>query len=601
MATPRREEVKEENTWNLSSLYTDESDWSADYSALEESLDNFETFQGTLAESAESIKAAFDFYLQSLRSLERLYVFAHLRSDADTGNSTALGDLQKVQNLYARLSSAASFLTPELLEIEEEKLTGYLEAPVLAEYKRMLKSFTRYKAHTLSQAEELLLAQGSEVFGTSQRIFSQLNNADLRFDDVKIGKESKPLTHSTYITFLKDENRAVREQAYSNYYRTFEAHKNCIAATYASALKKNVYLASVRKFPSAIESSLFADDVPLEVYTNLIDTVEKRASSLHRYYDLRKKQLGLSPLKMYDTYVPLVENIELKHTYEEAVDIISESLAPLGTEYVDTLNKGLTENRWVDKYENVGKRSGAYSSGCYDSAPYILMNYKEDSLNDVFTLTHEAGHSMHSYFSNRAQSYQDHGYTIFVAEVASTFNELLLSAHLRKKHQDDPKVLAFLINQQIDDIKATFFRQTMFAEFEYRTHQMAEANQPLTVDSFTELYQGLLAKFFGSSVEIESKDALECFRIPHFYSAFYVYKYATGLAAAIALSERVLSGDKESVKRYLHFLQSGCSSYPLELLEDAGVDLRTADPLEATCSLFENLVGQLDQTLSLKE
>ncbi len=598
MSTPRREEVAEQDTWNLDSLYTREEDWAADYTSLEESLSTFDSFRGTLKESPEAIHSAFAFYLSSLRTLERLYVFAHLRSDADTGNSSALGELQKVQNLYARVSSAASFLTPELLEIEEDTLNAFLESPVLAEYKRMLESFTRYKAHTLSQAEELLLAQGTEVFGTSQKIFSQLNNADLRFDDVTVGEEKKPLTHSTYITFLKDENRDIRKQAYSNYYASFEAHKNCIAATYASALKKDAYLSSVKKFPSAIARSLFADDVPLEVYTNLIGTVEKNVGALHGYYDLRKKQLNLDPLKMYDTYVPLVDSIELKHSYQEAVDLISESLAPLGDEYVGILTKGLTENRWVDKYENVGKRSGAYSSGCYDSAPYILMNYKEDSLNDVFTLTHEAGHSMHSYFSNKAQNYQDHGYTIFVAEVASTFNELLLSAHLRSVYKDDPKVLAYLINQQIDDIKATFFRQTMFAEFEYKTHEMAEANQALTVDSFTELYGGLLEKYFGSSVAIEDTDALECFRIPHFYSAFYVYKYATGLAAAIALSERVLSGEKDSVQRYLQFLQSGCSLYPLELLNAAGVDLRSEAPLEAACSLFERLVTELDETLS---
>jgi oligoendopeptidase F len=597
MNLPLREEVAEQDTWDLRPMYSTIEAWKADFEKIENDSRAVPAFSGTLGQSARRLGEAVALYLNLGRLLEKVYVFAHLQSDQDTANSENLGRLEQATNLYARISEQWSFFTPELLALPAEKIAEYLAASELQPYKRMLEEILRYKPHTLSKEEERLLAAGTEVFGTSEKVFSQLNNADLQFGSIQVNSEEKVLSHGSFTLLLKNPNREVRRKTFEQYYAVFDGHKNTIAATLAGSIKRDVFLAKVKNFPSAREKSLFSDNVGTEVYDNLIATVSDSLQPLHRYYELRKKLLGLDEMRIYDTYVPLVTDVSIRHSYEDACDLVVRSLQPLGEEYATVLREGLGRARWVDRFENKGKRSGGYSSGCYDSQPYILMNYKEDSLNDVFTLTHEAGHSMHSYYSCKHQPYQDHGCTIFVAEVASTFNEQLLARELKKKYTGDKRMLAFLINQQIDDIKSTLYRQTMFAEFEKLTHAAAENNEPLTVDTFRGLYRNLLSKYFGPSVNVTSIDELECFRIPHFYSAFYVYKYATGLSAAIALSQRVLGGGQAEREQYLGFLKSGGSKYPLELLKDAGVDMTTAAPISSAMKLFASLVDELSAVL----
>lgn len=593
-----RNEVSENDSWNLVPLYTSQADWEKDFTALEKALATYSALENTLHKDKEHFEKVIRSYLEASRALEKIYTFAHLQSDTDLSHSENLGFVERTRNLYSRFSSAFSFITPEILALSKETLDAYLAAPSLQDLKRMVLDIARYAPHTLSKEEEKLLAQGSEVFGTSASVFSQLNNADLEFGVIGEGDVTETLSHGTYALFLKKQDRSIREKAYTQYLTVFDKHKNTIATTLAGSVKKDIYLAKVKKHSTALGKALFPDEVPQSVYDNLISTVRKNLPVAHRYYALRKKVIGLDTQRMFDTYVPLVKEVHIKTTYDEAVGLLIDSLAPLGSEYLSVLKKGLTEDRWVDRYENKGKRSGAYSGGCYDSAPYILMNYHEENIHDVFTLTHEAGHSMHSYFSRKHQPYQDNDYTIFVAEVASTFNEQLLTHTLREKYKNDKAMLAFLINQQIDDIKGTLIRQTMFAEFEKEIHERGERNEPLTIDAFRKIYRGLLEAYFGPSLSIESLDELECLRIPHFYSAFYVYKYATGISAAIALSDMVLSGDTKTTENYLTFLKSGGSKPPLELLKLAGVNLESPAPVEKAFVLFDRLVRELEELLA---
>lgn len=581
--------------WDLDCIYQSSEAWEIEFSKLEKKVGTIANFRGKLSDSAKSVLSAFNCYYETSREIEKLYTYAHLRSDEDTSNTENLGRQDKIINLYTRFSAESSFLTPELLEIEKETLDLFLTEPELVNYKRTIKDIVRYRPHTLGKKEEEILALGSEVFSSFQKIFSQLSNADLDFGEIEADGKKEILSHGSYSLFLKNTNRSVRKKAFTQYYAVFDQHKNMLAANYSSSVKKNCYLAKVKNYKSAREKSLFSDNVSANVYDNLITTVSNNLSSLHKYYELRKKALKLDKAEIFDTYVPLTNSVKIKHSYENAVDIIIKSLKPLGDDYCSILASGLTTERWVDVLENKGKRSGAYSSGCYDSYPYILMNYKEEDLNSVYTLTHEAGHSMHSYYSRKHQNYQDHNYTIFVAEVASTFNEQLLSKYLNELYADDQKTRFYLINHQIDDIKATLFRQCMFAEFEMIVHQRSEKNQNTTLDDYRSIYKDLLCKYFGPAVEIGELDSLECFRIPHFYSAFYVYKYATGLSAAIALSENVLEGNDRELDQYLNFLKSGGSKYPLELLKDAGVDMSSPEPIEKAVEVFQGLVDELEE------
>jgi oligoendopeptidase F len=461
-------------------------------------------------------------------------------------------------------------------------------------YRLLVERLLRFKPHTLGKKEEELLAMQGEMAEAANKAFRQLLDSDLKFGVVKNEKgEQVELGNATFIQFLNSPSRAVRKAAFHQYYEQFTGHENTLAATLAGSVQKDVYYAKARGYKSSLDAALFPDNVPQSVYENLIASVRRNLPALHRFYDVRRRAMRLKEIHHYDTYVPILSELETKHTWAQAVKLVTEAVEPLGSEYVGVLEKGLA-GRWCDRYPNHGKQSGAFSSGSYGADPYILMNYKPEVLNEVFTLAHEAGHSMHSYLSCKNQPYEYHQYTIFVAEVASTFNEELLSHHLLEKARDK-KQRAYLINREIDDIRGTIFRQTMFAEFEKITHELVESGEPLTVAMLKAEYKKLLEAYFGPDFVIDDELALECLRIPHFYRAFYVYKYATGLSAAIALSQRVLHAQNGELEDYLGFLKGGCSKFPLDLLRGAGVDMERPEPVDTALAHFGKLVEELDE------
>lgn len=592
-----RSAVPVSDTWDLTPLFTSPVEWEAALTSATEQLSRYETFRGRLGEGPDVLRAFFEFDAAFSRLLDRLATYASLRSAEDQADGAAQALRAKYQHLATRASEAASFFRPELLSLPGTRLDEYLQSPVLADWKLVIERIARYRPHTLSDREEKLLAMQGQMAEASNLIFTQLNNADLRFGTLKDEKGRQlELSHATFSSFLNSPSREVRSRAFHQYYAQFDAHKHTIAAALASSVHRDVYYAKVRGFGSAREAALFPDNVPLSVYDQLVASVRRGLPSVYRYLEVRRRAMKLKTLHHYDTYVPILANLKKQHTWDQAVEVVCESLAPLGSDYVQTLRQGLTVARWCDRYPNRGKQSGAFSSGCYDSPPYILMNFRPDVLEHVFTLTHEAGHSMHTWYSVRHQPYQYHDYVIFVAEVASTFNEQLLARHLMSRARDD-RERAYLINRQIDGIRATIIRQTMFAEFERDIHAMAEAGEPLTLQSMRQAYRRLLDAYFGPEFVVDEVLELECLRIPHFYRAFYVYKYATGLAAAIALSQKVLAGEAGARERYLGFLQAGGSKFPLDLLKDAGVDMTTPQPVDAALRHFDELVTQLDQLL----
>jgi oligoendopeptidase F len=482
------------------------------------------------------------------------------------------------------------------MAISDRKMQQFLAAPELKSYRLLIERMLRYKKHTLGKKEEELLAMQGEMSQAAGKAFRQLLDADLKFGIVKDHKGDRiELSNATFGQLLVSPKRAVRSAAFHQYYEKFQAHENTLAATLAGSIQKDAYYARARGFESALASALYPDKVPASVYDNLIETVHRFLPSVHRYYDVRRRKMRLKDIHHYDTYVPILSELEKRHTWNQAVKMVLAALEPLGSEYVGALDAGLN-GRWCDRYPNQGKQSGAFSCGSYDGEPYILMNYKPEVLNDVFTLAHEAGHSMHTYFSKKHQPFLYYDYTIFVAEVASTFNEQLLSHYMRDRAKND-KERAYLINRELDDMRGTIIRQTMFAEFEKITHEMAEAGEALTVEAFKSSYRKLLEQFFGPDFKLDDELSLECFRIPHFYRAFYVYKYATGMSAAIALSNRVLNGTNRELNDYLGFLKGGCSKYPLELLRGAGVDMESPTPVETALIHFDRLVGELDDLL----
>lgn len=591
---PSRNEVPPADCWDLSSLYASDDAWEADFKIFESRIPRYSDFRGRLAEGAAIIAECLAFDLEMDRLAERLGTYAFLRTTEDQANNTYQALTGRFQNLAVRAGQAASYLRPELLSIPADKMATIIADKKLDAYRLLLTRILRYREHTLTDSEESLIALQGEMAQTASKVFRQLNDADLKFGEVKNEKgHSVELTNSTFSQFLVSPNRNVRKQAFHQYYDQFQAHENTLAATLAGSIHTDVYYAKARKYPSALASSLFHDNVPQSVYDNLIAAVRKHLPSVHRYFDMRRKKMGLEEIHHYDTYVPILSDMEQERSWDDAVECVIESLKPLGEDYGKVLAKGL-RGRWCDRYPNKGKQSGAFSCGTYDADPYILMNYKPTVLNDLFTLTHEAGHSMHSYYSSHEQPFQYYNYTIFVAEVASTFNEQLLTHYLLQNSSDD-RFKAYLLNHEVDSIRATVVRQTMFAEFEKLTHEMAEQGQPLTVESFRKVYRGLLDDFFGSDFTIDDQLSLECFRIPHFYRAFYVYKYATGLSAAIALSRRVLEGSGAERADYLRFLKSGCSQDPLDLLRAAGVDMASPEPVETALKHFNNLVAQLEE------
>ncbi|KLU02414.1 Oligoendopeptidase F [Rhodopirellula islandica] len=593
---PTRDEVAASDCWDLSSLYESQEGWQADFDTLTSKTDTFESFRGRLGESAQVIREFLDFDGEFDRMAERCGTYAFLRTTENQSDSDHQARKSRFQNLAVKASQASSFVRPELLSIEPEKMESFLNDPVLEPYKLLLERIVRYRPHTLTDREERLLAMQGEMAGAAGNAFRQLNDADLRFGELENEDGQRmELSHATFIQFLHSTDRDVRKKAFDQYYQVFSEHENTLAATLAGSIHRDVYYARARNYESSLEASLFPDNMPVSVYDNLIQAVRDSLPAVHEYLDVRRRKMNLPDMHHYDTYVPILSGIKKHHTWDQAVDVVLKSLQPLGDEYVSTLEAGM-RGRWADRYPNRGKQSGAFSCGSFDGDPFILMNFKEEVLNDVFTLTHEAGHSMHSWYSSKNQPYQYYDYTIFVAEVASTFNEQLLSHHLLENAQDDAE-RAYLINNELDSIRATVVRQTMFAEFEKKTHEMAEAGEPLTVASFRAVYRELLDAYFGPDFIVDDALELECFRIPHFYRAFYVYKYATGLSAAVALSRRVLGGGESELNDYLNFLRGGCSQDPLDLLRGAGVDMTQPEAVKTTLDHFASLSKQLDELL----
>lgn len=588
-----RTDIAENHKWDLTPLFPDDASWRQLFEQLESELPGYAAYRGRLGESAEVLAAAVAFDLGLSRRMECLYTYAHLKHDEDQSNQIYQAMYQRAVSLYTRTSELSSFMRPEIMAIPDHTMQAFLHSGVLDDYRFYLEKLLRHRPHTLSEPMEEMLAMSREMARTASQVFSQLDNVDLSFGTITVPARGEiELSHGNFTTLLQHAERAVRQTAFFQYYAAYKGHRNTIAAALAGSVKADLFYARNRKHATCREAALFADDIPPAVYDNLIETVKANLAPLFAYLDFRRQALDLDELHFYDTYVPIVRDVAFSMPYEEAVATCVEALAPLGSDYTDVLRQGLAGG-WVDRYENRGKRSGAYSSGCYDSPPYILLNYEDGNINSLYTLIHEAGHSMHSHFSRRHQPYVDHGYTIFVAEVASTFNEILLSAHLLTRHRNDPRMRAYILNREIDNIRATLFRQTMFAEFELRIHEMAESHQPLTLEGLTDIYGQLLAAHFGDHLVLDDVLALECLRIPHFYSAFYVYKYATGISAAIALANRVLQGEEGACGDYLRFLSLGGSRYPLDELLEAGVDMRTPAPVEKAIAHFGRLVEEL--------
>ena len=593
---PQRKDIPQEHRWDLTPLFRSDTEWENLYREVEGIIGKYRSFHGTLGESLEKFRAALEFDLDVSRKLEKIYTYAHLKSDEDKSDQKYLALYQRAMNLYTRSSELSSFMVPEIQAIPDDVMTGYRSDESMKEYGFFLENILRNKPHTHGEEIEQILAMSGEVAQAASQTFSQLDNADLEFGMIEDEKGNmKELSHGNFSSFLINPSREVRKRAFFQYYEAYEKHKNTIATTLSFSNKKDSFYSRVRKFPNSRAASLFSDNVPEEVYDNLIETVRKNQTPLFKYLDFRRKVLGLDELHFYDTYVPIISDVDFSMSYGEAVETCLAALSPLGEDYCSVMKDGLMGG-WVDRYENKGKRSGAYSSGCYDSPPYILLNYRDDNINSLYTLIHEAGHSMHSYYSRKKQPYISHDYTIFVAEVASTFNETLLSHYLLSRYENDPRMKAYILNREIDNIRATLYRQTMFAEFEKVTHSIIESNMPLTLEVITSEYRKLLEAYFGDRLVIDDVLALESLRIPHFYSAFYVYKYATGISAAIALTEQVLGEGAVARDRYLGFLGLGGSAFPLDELVSAGVDMRIPGPVEKAIGHFDNMVDELIKT-----
>ncbi|MBB6019149.1 oligoendopeptidase F [Paenibacillus sp. JGP012] len=588
----KRSEVPAEHTWKLEDLFADQKAWDQEYEEVSSMMKKASEFQGKLNQP-DTLKACFEFEDEIGLKLERLFVYARMHQDEDTANPTYQSLSQKAQKLGVNVGEALSFVTPEILSLPDAELDAFIKNEKLAAYTFTLEEMKREKAHVLSQAEEALLAQVGNLSQAPQTIFGMLNNADLKFPRIKDenGNEVE-LTHGSYIQFLENPNREVRERAFKAVYETYAKQKNTIAAALNANVTKNMFYANVRKYPSVMEMNLYGDNIPTDVYNNLVDTIHESLPLLHRYMDLRKKLLGVDQLHMYDLFAPLVDEYKMDITYEEAKQTVKEGLAPLGKDYAEALQSGY-DNRWIDVYENENKRSGAYAWGAYGTHPYVLLNHK-DNLNSMFTLAHEMGHALHSHYSDTALSYRDAQYTIFLAEVASTTNEALLMDYMLNK-STDPKEKLYLLTYYADQFRTTVFRQTMFAEFEKIIHERAEQGEALTPQLLSEIYYDLNVQYHGKNMVVDKDIEMEWARIPHFYNSFYVYKYATGFSAATSFSKQILEEGQPAVDRYLGFLKSGGSDYSINILKKAGVDMSTPQPIREAMSVFKDLIEQMEQ------
>src|SRR5947199_5928421 len=597
LAIPTRADIAESDKWDLTHLFANVSKWQEDFAWLQCEYPKFEQWKDRAGESAHTLAAMLEFEKALELKIERVYHYASLQAAEDSTNNEYLARIGQVQNLVTTIAEAAAFVVPEILAIDAERFTKFVADPALKHWRIKLHKIRRMRSHVLSVPEERLLALSNVALSGYDDMFSQLTDVDMKFGIVvdQTGRE-RPLTQSSFSSFLVKRDPELRKRAFHQFYSEFRDHQYTLAASLAYSVKADVFHARARRYPSALEAALFPDDVPVAVYEGLVKSVRANLKPLFGYFDLRRRVLGLDELHHYDTYVPLVSEIETRFSFDQAIETVLNAFSPLGKEYVDVLSQALRSSRWCDRYENKGKRSGAFSSGSYGAPPYILMNYKEDVFSDVYTLAHEAGHSMHSWLSQNSQRFQDYEYPIFLAEVASTFNEELLTDYLLKT-TNDPKMRAYIVNRQIDDLRGALFRQPMFAEFEKIIHAIEESGDALTLDVFRSQYHKLLEAYFAENLVLDPELDLECLRIPHFYHAFYVYKYATGISAAVALSQRVLSGESGTVVAYLNFLHSGGSKFPLETLKAAGVDMTTSAPIESALRLFEQRLDELEELL----
>ncbi|ARJ51426.1 oligoendopeptidase F [Staphylococcus lutrae] len=591
-----QEQKYPEYSWDLTTIFENDEAWEQAFKKVESYLGKEEQFKGHLGDSAETLFQALALEDEVETELETVYVYAHLKQDQDTANDKYTGFEARAHQLAIKLSSTWSFLVPELLQIDEKTIESFVaEHEGLKRFEFDLQLINQKRPHVLDADKEKLLAEVQDALSTPSNVFSMFDNADLTFEDVtdKDGK-THPLTQGTFIKYLESDDRVLRQSAYNEMYKAYGSYNNTLAATLAGEVKKHVFNARSHNYKSARGQALSNNHIPEEVYDNLVKTVHKYLPLLHRYTQLRKELLGVDELKMYDMYTPMVKDIQFEMPYDEAVEWMLKGLAPMGEEYLNVIKEGL-DNRWVDVYENKGKRSGAYSSGAHQTNPFILLNWS-DTVSDLYTLVHEFGHSAHSYFSRKNQPSNMSDYSIFVAEVASTCNEALLS-HYMDQHLDDKRRL-LLLNQELERFRATLFRQTMFAEFEHKIHQIEEAGEPLTATRMNEEYAALNRQYFGDTVETDENISKEWSRIPHFYMNYYVYQYATGYSAAQSLSHQILTEGQPAVERYINeFLKKGSSNYPIEILKNAGVDMTTPEPIEDACKVFEQKLDTFEKLM----
>lgn len=593
---PERNNIENKYKWNIEAMFPDEDLWESTVSQSLEKADKFAEFSGHLTDNADTLLRALKLRDDMWQQLEKAYVYARMRRDEDNRISKYQAMTDKCFAAIAKVSAAASFFTPELLEAPEEKILSFINHnPELEIYKFAINEILREKSHVLTKSEENIMAQLSEITNASSDIFTMLNNADIKFGNITDENgNSIELTHGNYITFMESHNRNVRSNAYEHMYEAYKKQINTIASAYNYNTKTDVVTARIRKYASAKHAALSGDDVSVEVYDNLIKVVNDTLPILHRYLNLRKQLLCVDEMKMYDVYVPLVQIPKNEVSFEDAIELANKGLAPLGNEYLERMNNGIS-SRWIDVYENEGKTSGAYSFGSYDSMPYILMNFN-NTLKDVFTLVHEMGHSMHSSYTRQYQPFIYGSHSIFTAEVASTVNESLLMRYLLD-NETDIEMKKYLLNMYIEEFRTTLFRQTMFAEFEDVTHKAIENGEVLTADLLNEKYNNLNSKYFGDAVSNDEYIKYEWARIPHFYTAFYVYKYATGYSAATAISSKILTEGESARDNYLEFLKTGDSDTPIELLKIAGVDMSNPEPIKAAMKVFESLVDEFEKLI----
>ncbi len=590
----KRHEIAEEYKWKLEDAYADEEAWEEDFKWVKEVLPGIEGFKGRLQESADVLYDVLKRLEELQRRSEKLYVYARMRRDEDNANARYQTLFERIERLSVQVSSTSSFVIPEITVIPVEKMDEFFQQKEeLKQYRHFMEELWRQQEHILSPEEERLLAMSADLSSAPGNIFNMFNNADIKFPSIKdeAGQELE-LTKGRYGRYMESGDRRVRQEAFTALYSTYGKFKNTLASTLASSVKRDIFYARARKYPSALEAALDQDNISPEVYEQLIDTVHGKLDYMYRYMKLRKKMLSLEELHMYDLYTPLVSDYRVQVPYQQAQQKVLAGLKPLGNEYLTWLKEGM-ESSWIDVYENEGKTSGAYSWGTFDTHPYVLMNY-DNKLNDVFTLAHELGHSLHSYYSNKNQPFIYSQYTIFLAEVASTVNESLLIDYLLQNSSNRQEKM-YLINHYLEQFRGTVYRQTMFAEFEKIIHEKVEAGGGLTPEELCRIYRELNTLYFGPEVVIDREIEVEWSRIPHFYSAFYVYKYATGFSAATAIKEQILKEGELAVARYLEFLKSGSSDYPLNLLKRAGVDLTTPQPVEQALKYFGKLLDQMEE------